>query len=217
MEGQISELFGGYPFKTFESHAPVTTSQGHWLRRGRQRRAVAKALNKPLTQVELWDLARKDAPNIQLRDVWAILNDYKERGLAYCLNPTVTIGKLHFWTTAGCNVVKRTFEKVIAQVPAGIDWERYSFVARAPLRREVLAELRKDLGRPPFRTATQIRKNLRDRYPVGVNSILRAVRELLDRGLIEQQVIDGRKVYGLSPAGLLIHNALNSERCERSP
>jgi hypothetical protein len=111
-------------------------------------------LNKPLTQAELCDLAREDAPNIQLRDVWAILNDYKERGLAYCLNPAVTTGKLHFWTSAGCNVVKRTFQKVFAPIPAGVDWEGYSFVARAPLRRELLAELRNDLGRPPFRTAT---------------------------------------------------------------
>jgi hypothetical protein len=159
----LSERFGGYAFYTVPSHAKVTTRLSVWLNRGKQRRAVAQALTRPLTQAEILQLARPKAPNMQLRDVWAILQDCKARGLVYCLNPTITTGKLFYWTDTGKRVAQRAFQQALGAPPKQVNWARFTFVARAPLRHQVLTAVADKFGAPEYATATAIRRRLRER------------------------------------------------------
>jgi Fe2+ or Zn2+ uptake regulation protein len=210
----ISERFGGYAYYTVPSHAKVTTPTAVWLNRGKQRRAVAQALTRPLTQAEIWKLARLKAESVQLRDVWAILRDFKARGLIYCLNPTVTTGKLFYWTDAGKRVAQRTFHQILGLPEKRVNWARYTLVARAPVRHKVLTAIAEKFGSPEYATATAIRRRLREHYPIGINSVLRALAELARVGLVRSDITDGRKVYQVSQSGKTILRALkgHSER-----
>jgi Fe2+ or Zn2+ uptake regulation protein len=205
----ISEYFGGYPFKPNASKAPVAASIRIWLKRGKQRRAVAQALTAPRTQAELRELASVHAPQIQLRDVWAILQDCVERGLVACLNPKTTIGKRYFWTMNGKRAAQRAF-KLTFNFPEPLNWNHYAFVTRAPLRRHILQELAQSLGKPESCTATEIRKSLQEKYPVGINSVLRALQALAGAGLVKRQSSETRKAYRLTNAGMQIHRAMIS-------
>src|SRR6266571_2301324 len=70
----------------------VVTPAG-WLRRGRQRSAVAQAIRKPMTSSQIWHAAREFNPRIQLRDVWFIMRQLAGRKLVVCLNPRRTNGR----------------------------------------------------------------------------------------------------------------------------
>jgi hypothetical protein len=213
----FSEHLDGYAFNIAVSHARVTTPIHQWLNRGKQRRAVAQALTHPQTQAALLTAARGGAPHIQLRDVWAIVQDFVKRGLVSCLNPQTTIGKFYYWTDRGRTAAQRAFNLRLPCASTAMDWTHYAFLVRAPLRRAVLAEVARIRGRPEFRTATQIRKDLRGRMPAGINSVLRALKQLADANLIAQRLSQGHKVYRLTLFGKAALQAQNdnSERCER--
>ena len=174
-----------------------------WLKRGRQRLAVAQVLLKPMTTAEICHEARAIDPHIQLRDIWHLMQQFQEKELVHCLNPKVVTGKLYTLTDDGKTVVEQVFGTTFKTTYQGFDWKKYAWVVRAKIRKIVLLELTR---LPEFmpKTATVIRKSLRCRYPVGLNPTLRALKELESMGLIHSQLISTKKphkVYQLTRIG----------------
>ena len=191
----------------------LTRNDVPWLKRGRQRAAVAQALRKPMTGTEICAAARAFSPHIQLRDVWHLLRQMQQRGLVYCMNPRLVTGRLFALTESGRDEVHAAFGIVVAVPPANLDWRRYSWVARAKIRRLTLialAQLEAKNNAP--QTATSIRKHLVAKHAVGLSPVLRALRVLLRLGLIQQTgITDERacKLYRLTGMGHRVLEQLN--------
>jgi Fe2+ or Zn2+ uptake regulation protein len=176
-----------------------------WLKRGKQRQAVAQALRKPMTAKEICLLARAHAPRLQLRDVWHLLTDMQNRGLVTCYNPRLVTGRLYELTARGKAAAWAAFGRDIPPGPTNIDWRNYSWVVRAKVRRLTLLDLAELEARAgESQTATIIRKHLRTEHAVGLNPVVRALKELLSLGLVREA---GRtrtrccKLYQLTAAG----------------
>lgn len=156
-----------------------------WLRRGTQRAALVQALRKPMPGSELCRAARRINPRLQLRDLWLVLPQLKERGLVVCLTPRQANGKLYALTPTGRRLVQHAFAVEHPTFPPSVNWRDYSWVVRAKTRRltlEGLAQLRERTGQP--QTASTVRRFLRVEHPVGLNPVLRSLKELLRRGLV---------------------------------
>ena len=102
-----------------------------WLRRGRQRAAIARVLRKPMTATEMRAAARPLNPRIQLRDIWFLMRQFQERNLARCINPRQTSGRLYCLTDYGRQVVEDGFGITVGISGKGINWKKYSWVVRA--------------------------------------------------------------------------------------
>lgn len=183
-----------------------------WIKHGRQKSAVARAIIRPMTPGEIWRDAQQLNPHIQLRDIWFILQQFQQRGLVRCFNPDEVTGKVCFWTDLGRKVVEAAFGLHPSNPPVGIDWRCYSFVVRAKIRRLILHELSQPRSASEVaRTATRIRRRVNEMHPVGLNPILRALRDLREVKLVEiAGVADKRrqKLYRLTPLGTRIAKAL---------
>ena len=162
-----------------------------WIKRGRQRSAVAQVLRKPMTATEICTAARSLSPRIQLRDIWLILQEMRERGLGICLNPRHVTGKLYALTGRGRRVLKQAFGIEVPRMPHGTDWRKYARVARAKVRRLVLLEVARLTVSKPV-TATEVKRALRDKHPLGLNPTIRALKELERMGLIKWQTVSNR-------------------------
>src|SRR5213593_2016746 len=156
------------------------TDEVIWLKRGRQRCAVAQVLRHPLTASRIWKEAVALAPKLQLRDVWFILRQLEARGLAQCFNPSLLNGKVFFWTEAGRTAAEAVFGHVIIPpAVAGLNWNDYGKVMRAPVRRKVLEEIsRPSLPGRRGKCVAEIRRQLRDKSPMQLSRTIRAVKEL---------------------------------------
>ncbi|MBM3793890.1 MAG: hypothetical protein FJW31_07430 [Acidobacteria bacterium] len=181
----------------------VTLEQ--WLRRGTQRAAVLQALRKPMPASEVCRAARHINPHLQLRDLWLVLPPLKERGLVVCLTPRQANGKLYALTPMGRRLVHQAFAVEPPAVPRLVNWRDYSWVVRAKTRRltlDGLARLSEKTSHP--QTASAVRRFLRAEHSVGLNPVLRSLKELLGRGLVrvagttEEQA---RRLYQLTLAG----------------
>ena len=153
------------------------TPHQEWLNRGCQRRAVAAVLNHPMTPAQILLDARKQAPRIQLRDIWLILNQMKDRGLVTCMNPDAKTGKLF------CHPANDILIDDVRRENA--DWHLYSWIVRGRVRATLcnaLADL--DCRMPCGLTPSEIRRAISTRIPVGKNSILRVLGELSLRNLV---------------------------------
>jgi DNA-binding PadR family transcriptional regulator len=182
-----------------------------WLKRGRQRAAVAQVLRKPLTTSEICQAAREYAPRLQLRDVWHLMQELQDRGLVTCLNPRHVTGKLYMLTPTGKWAVERAFEIKISSLPKNIDWRKYAQVARAKTRRLVLLELA-HMPEAISKTASNIRKSLKSKHPLGLNPTIRALKDLQKLGLVKSAPYgdqDRRRVYRLTFAGNTISDLIS--------
>jgi DNA-binding HxlR family transcriptional regulator len=162
-----------------------------------------------MTTTEICKAARSLSPRIQLRDIWLILREMGERGLVICLNPRHMTGKLYSLTKRGRRVVKQTFGIEVPQIPQHIDWRKYSRVVRAKVRRLVLLEVARLSSSKPV-TATEVRRSLRGRHPLGLNPTIRALKELERMGLTRSVEVNqgtGRRAYALTHPGAAIANA----------
>jgi hypothetical protein len=179
-----------------------------WLNRGKQRAAVARSLIKPMTAKELCERARRFTPRIQLRDVWHLMNELQARGLAFRRNPRLVTGRLYELTPRGMDAVEIAFGEQVDAPLQNVDWRKYSHVARAKIRRITLIGLGElEVKTPQGETATGLRKHLIARYPVGLNPVIRAIRDLRALGLVKETgVTEVRccKQYQLTPAGARI-------------
>lgn len=184
-----------------------------WLKRGRQRAAVARVLRKPMTGTEICVAARAINPHIQLRDVWHLLRQMQERELVHCFNPRLVTGRLYALTPRGRDAVHEAFGISVTIPPSPIDWRKYSWVMRAKIRRLTLiglGQLEAKTGAP--QTATAIRKHLRTEHAVGLNPVIRALKDLLRLGLVQPAgTTDERacKLYRLTALGHRILDQLN--------
>jgi Fe2+ or Zn2+ uptake regulation protein len=161
-------------------------SDSNWLKRGRQRCAVAQVLRRPMTPSEIWRAAQGLAPRIQLRDVWFILQQMQQRRLVTCFNPKELTGKVYYWTK-------------VRDSPTH-NWGNYAFVVRAKVRRLVLTQL----ARRPSQPATLIRRAINERQPVTLNAVIRALRNLHRRKLVRvvgEGAKRGQKLYRLTQTG----------------
>ena len=176
-----------------------------WLKRGRQRAAVAQTLRKPLTGTELCRATRVLNPLIQLRDVWHLLREMQHRDLIVCLTPRLVTGRLYCLSVKGNTAVHDAFGISITEPPSGIDWRKYSWVVRAKIRRlalVALGQLQKKIGSP--QTATAVRKHLRSEHGVGLNPVIRAMKDLVKLALVQEAGVTEQrccKLYRLTPAG----------------
>jgi DNA-binding PadR family transcriptional regulator len=131
-----------------------------------------------------------------------------DRGLALPLNERSNNGRLYALTDAGRRAVKAAFDVSIPPLSDSIDWKLYSWVVRARIRKRVLLGMAQMEARSPDgHTATQTRKHLLTDYPVGLNPVLHAVRELAAKKLITcvgVTKVRACKLYRLSPTGRAI-------------
>lgn len=158
-----------------------------WLCRGNQRLAVATSLRGVMTGTQLWRAAAKQAPRIQLRDTRAILRQLEARGVVCCLNPAAPCGRLFAPTRGGHAALLRLNPgvEVSAELPVGIDPTLLSFVLRGAVRHAVFRAVTCDVpGRKPPRTATTVKRYLRETCPVTLNQAIRALHELEGAGLV---------------------------------
>lgn len=147
---------------------------GHPVR-GKQREAVYAALKHPVTGRQLLEEARKIAPSMTYQDLRHILRDFQKKGLVICLNPEYQTGRFYAWAT---------FEGKISQTSRQISL--CSQISRAKTRLAVLKEVAKErFFDPAPLTATQIKKLMRESYPLGLNHVLAALKFLEENGLVE--------------------------------
>src|ERR1043166_1768344 len=178
------------------------SDQMKWIRTGKQRTAIVNVLRKPATQLELLRLAQKQAPNLQLGDVWGIFQEGIERGVFECLNPGEPTGKVFFYTDAGRQAVADAFG-VHLDVPPAIDWHCYGRVIRAKVRRLVLLQVAHNgPGAVERNTATFIRQQLSQPHKLAINTVIRALHQLVHEGLLFARISkEGRRVFMLSEKG----------------
>lgn len=155
-----------------------------WIQRGRQRAAVARVLRKPKTTSEICEAARVFSPHVQLRDIWLILKEMSAKRLVVCLNPRHVTGKLYALTDRGRRAVRQAFGIEVPRIPKGVDWRKYARVVRAKVRRLVLIEVARLSASRPV-TATEVKRSLRDKHPLGLNPTIRALEELESIGVIK--------------------------------
>jgi hypothetical protein len=176
-----------------------------WLKRGRQRAAVAQTLKKPMTGTEICATARALTPQVQLRDVWHLLKEMQQRDLVLCLTPRLVTGRLYGPSARGRSAVQEAFGIVIPEPPSNIDWRKYSWVVRAKIRRLTLiglGQLEERTGES--QTATAVRKRLLSEQGVGLNPVIRSLKDLLRLGLVQMSGVTKKRcctLYTLTPAG----------------
>jgi len=67
-----------------------------WIMRGRQRRKILKALNKPKLPTEL-----KNEAKMSLTNVSKVLKSFRARDIVKCLTPENKTGKIYALTVKG--------------------------------------------------------------------------------------------------------------------
>jgi hypothetical protein len=172
-----------------------------WIQRGSQRSAVAKVLRKPMTTSEICTAAHQENPRIQLRDVWHIIREMKQRHLVQCLNPHHVTGKLYVLTPLGARIVRYAFGVRIPSETQNLNWRKYAQIVRAKTRRLVLLELA-SLAAPAG--ATAVKRSLKDKHPIGLNPTIRALKELCALGAakaVPSETMPDHRNYRLTPFG----------------
>lgn len=174
--------------------------------------AVAKTIQKPMTCSEIWDLARRDASRIQLNDVSSIVKEMQKRGLLVCLTPDEPKGKIFGVSELGRAVLSSAFNHAVSSIPDTRDWKIYGKLIRAPRRKEVFLEIgRAGLGFQDGKSASKIRKRLKEKFPIGLGSVSRSIKELEEMELIEKVESQKSKVihqYVATEAGRRMHEKL---------
>ena len=152
------------------------------------------ALDRPRTSRQILRIAQQFAPKITYHDLRPILRSFEEAGWVVCLNPQEHSGRLY--------VLASEKDKYTLSFP---QIQLQAKLLRGKLRLAVLEEIGRNHAfacRPL--TATHIRKNLLEKYPMGMNNVLDALKFLRQESLI--RIIgytDKRdlKIYALTELG----------------
>jgi DNA-binding transcriptional ArsR family regulator len=109
------------------------------------------------------------------QDLRHILRDFEKRRIAVCLNPEYQTGRIYALASAANEtVISGDQLKLCAQV------------GRAKTRLAVLEEVaRKRYPMQSPLTATEIKRQLRERYPLGLNHVTAALKYLREHRLVE--------------------------------
>lgn len=79
-----------------------------WIIRGKQRRAVLKAMIKSeMIPTEIFKEAKKINPKMSLNTTSDILKEFREKKIVICLNPKEKIGRLYRLTKLGKEVKEK--------------------------------------------------------------------------------------------------------------
>jgi DNA-binding HxlR family transcriptional regulator len=142
-------------------------------------------------------------PHVQLRDLWRLLNKMIERGLIVELHSSSTIGRVVYWTQEG-EVYRKILNYPELDFPQ-VNWETYSFLLRGKTRLHVFDRFIDLLNHYPNGvSATQIKKAMRETYPLSLNAVIRSLKELRLRGLVEVRGTGTKStqpVFGLTTSG----------------
>lgn len=181
--------------------------------RGKQRIAVSEALRIPRTGKQILELAKQSALTITYQDLRHILRKFQDEGVAVCLNPENQTGRLYVLTSE-CNQHQLSASELELQAK----------LRRAKARLAVLQEIGRDhTFDTKLLTATQIRKNLLDNYPMGLNHILSTLKFLLTHQLIEITAHTDKRnlpIYKLTESGKCVMKKMpmedrkNTVRCQ---
>lgn len=167
------------------------------LIRGERKRAVFLTLALPRTPKQVLDQVSQQFPKMTLFDLRRILRDFEKKHLIRALTPS---------RTNGCVYIR---DDLSANLPFPIEAiELYSKIVRASIRQKILLTVVRYA--PVFRhpekplTATQVRKELRDSYPMCLSHVAGALNFLHQHQLVE--VIDytekrDLKIYGATELG----------------
>ena len=167
--------------------------------RGKQRIAVYNALKNPASGRQVLEKARAVAPSMTYQDLRHILRDFEKKGIAVCLNPECQTGRLYVQTST-------LHEMLISSVQVDL----CAKIGRAKTRLAVLEEVanKRTRGQHPL-TATEIRKQLNERYPLSLNHVIAALKFLREHRLVEIIDLTNRrnlKIYQITPLGKTILN-----------
>ena len=173
--------------------------------RGKQRKAVYDALKHPITGRQILETTKQVAPSMTYQDLRHILRDFQRAGIATCLNSNHQNGRFYVLTT---------FEGEISQTSMQMDL--CAQVSRAKTRLAVLEEVAKErfFESHPL-TATQIKKYLREAYPLGLNHVITALKFLTTKQLVESVAQTNKrdlKIYQATALGKEILNYVLSQK-----
>lgn len=175
-----------------------------WLLRGKQRRAVAQALQGVMSGIQLWKVTVGVVPKMALRDMGVILKDMQHRGLCVCLNPDARSGRLFAPTPLGEEIFQFTFPNRPASAPMPcVEPMQLAQLLRARVRRAVFEAIAcPPLSGPSSNSASRIKRRLRETCPITLNQAIRSVTELERFGMIRTLPKENRyHTYALTPAG----------------
>lgn len=174
--------------------------------RGKQRIAVYNALKHPRTGKQILEIVREFAPSMTYQDLRHILRDFQQQGIAICMNPQCQTGRFYALPTA------QEQDSSTEQIDASAS------VARGKIRFAILTELgRERIGESKPMTATNIKKALRETYPMGLNHVIEGLLHLRKIKLIE--VIDytdkrDLKIYQITPFGREVLNYVENKKTD---
>jgi DNA-binding MarR family transcriptional regulator len=158
-----------------------------------------------MTAKEICIAARRQSPRLQLRDVWHLLRELQARGLVICHNPRLVTGRLYELTPRGRMAVLALSGLNVSPSRDDIDWRKYSWVVRAKVRRLTLLALAAlEVKTRASQTATAIRKHLRMEHAVGLNPVVRSLKELVRLGVAREAGVTQKRcciLYQLTPTG----------------
>ena len=81
-----------------------------WVVRGSRRIAIIKAMNKPQIPSQILRKSSRHDQKNSLSNTCGILRSFEKQGLAVCLNPEDTIGKLYQLTNTGEEIREKLLE-----------------------------------------------------------------------------------------------------------
>jgi DNA-binding PadR family transcriptional regulator len=143
--------------------------------RGKQRAAVYAALEKPASGRQILEKVRRGIPSMTYQDLRHILRDFEKKGVAVCLTPEYQTGRIYVLASAAK-----------ATLISGDQLNLCAQVGRAKTRLAVLEEVsRNRLSMQNPLTATEIKRQLRERYPLGLNHVTAALKYLREHRLVE--------------------------------
>ena len=77
-----------------------------WVLRGSQRREIIKVMDKPKIPAQIYKEAIKHNPKITRNSVSDVLRSFVKKGLAKCINPKETKGRIYVLTKRGIEIRK---------------------------------------------------------------------------------------------------------------
>jgi len=178
------------------------TTNGHIPIRGKQRTAVYNALGHPATGRQILESAKKVSPSMTYQDLRHILRDFEQKEIAVCLNPNCQTGRFYVLTVFAEKTPHASYKMELS-----------AKVGRAKTRLAVLQEVAKEriFETHPL-TATQIKKNMRESYSLGLNHVLTALKFLESHSLVDVAGYTAKrelKIYRITDLGKDILNQLS--------
>lgn len=194
----------------------MRVTDARWIQNGQWRLALVSALKRPITGNELHTAMRatQAAKKIRLHDISLLLRQFEARKIVICLTPRETSGRVFYLTEKGRRLRRKLFQTPVPALPHGVNWTKYSYLIRAPVRRLALFEMADvPLGQSKLKTPTTLRKAMDDKHPLCLADAIRVMNKLEELKLVERADItdkNGRALFQITPSGLRLAQLLKS-------